>query len=206
MKRLTFKKRFEFYKPDEKTTAVCVDGYTQICEVNNADEKHFYLVGKAVDKLAKYEDLEEQCVKDNLFGLHELCEKWKAFFEEIAELLDYHKKQEKGLLLELPMAIGSEVYVITMCKNIEPVLDGTFETATGYYCPFDLKDSCPHDCADCEEVENKLAVFKDTINHIACDKTGVHLFTEDTRKCCIIGEDAFFTKEEAEEALERMQG
>ena len=61
MERLTFKKWFEFYKPDEETTTISVKGYTQITELEGArGNKGFYLVGEAVDKLAAYEDLEEQ--------------------------------------------------------------------------------------------------------------------------------------------------
>jgi len=81
--------------------------------------------------LAKYEDLEEQCVKDNMFGLHELCEKWKAFYEDIVELLDYRKKQEQGLLLELKVPLGTRIWWLE-----EDFHDGTVEISTGFY---DLK-------------------------------------------------------------------
>ena len=62
MGRITFKKWFEHYKPDEETTTILVNGYTEIVE---ADEicpanSNYYLVGSAIDKLAEYEDAEEQ--------------------------------------------------------------------------------------------------------------------------------------------------
>ena len=63
MERLTIKKRFKHHRPDEETTAVCVDGYIQIVEpIEYATHatSHYYLVGKAIDKLAEYEDAEEQ--------------------------------------------------------------------------------------------------------------------------------------------------
>ena len=66
MERLTFKKWFESFRPDEKTTTICVNGYTQICEpIFTPDSiypqsKNVFLVGEAVDKLAAYEDAEEQ--------------------------------------------------------------------------------------------------------------------------------------------------
>ena len=66
MARLTFKKCFECFRSDEKTTTICVNGYTQICEpIFSPDSIHpqfqnCYLVGEAVDKLASYEDAEEQ--------------------------------------------------------------------------------------------------------------------------------------------------
>ena len=94
MARLTFKKWFEYFKPDEETTTICIDGYTEIverpepfwnasCSMPINPGEHYYLVGSAVDKLAAYEDLEEQ-----------------------------------GLLLKLPFEVGSHVYILTKCLNI----------------------------------------------------------------------------------------
>lgn len=66
MGRLTFKKYFEFYRPMEETTTVCVNGYTQVIEPveydsdGNCLRQNYYIVGEAVDKLAKCEDAEEQ--------------------------------------------------------------------------------------------------------------------------------------------------
>lgn len=88
MARLTFKKWFERFRPDEKTTTICVNGYTQICEpIFLPDSIHpqfqnCYLVGEAVDKLAAYEDAEEQgllyrlpCkIGDIVFAIVEECE------------------------------------------------------------------------------------------------------------------------------------
>lgn len=53
--RLTCKKRFEFYHPDEEVAALDITANTYIAENNR-----YYLVGEAVDKLAKYEDEEKQ--------------------------------------------------------------------------------------------------------------------------------------------------
>ena len=60
MERLTFKKRFETYKPDEETTAILISDYTLAVEKEWTGTKHYYLIGEAVDKLAEYEDAEEQ--------------------------------------------------------------------------------------------------------------------------------------------------
>jgi len=69
MDRLTFKKWFEHYKPDEETTTICVDGYVQIVETQESNygdliakhqKQHHYLVGDAIDRLAEYENAEEQ--------------------------------------------------------------------------------------------------------------------------------------------------
>ena len=90
MKRFTFKKWFEHYKPDEETTTILVNGYTQIVEPAFDFEEtslqavsNYYLVGKAIDKLAEYEDAEEQ-----------------------------------GLLMRLPCKVGDEVFIIgTKCRS-----------------------------------------------------------------------------------------
>lgn len=63
MGRLTFKKRFEHYNPDKETIVICVDDYTQIVESEETqfgEFLHYYLEGKAVDKLAGYEELKER--------------------------------------------------------------------------------------------------------------------------------------------------
>ena len=63
MGRLTEKRRFKYFRPDEETTTVCVDGYIEHVEIDDDSikkEHHYYLVGEAFDKLAEYEDLEEQ--------------------------------------------------------------------------------------------------------------------------------------------------
>lgn len=62
MGRLTFKKWFECFKPDEETTTILVNGYTQIVEPDEiyARNSNYYLVGTAVNKLSEYEDAEEQ--------------------------------------------------------------------------------------------------------------------------------------------------
>lgn len=66
MNRLTFKKWFEHFKPDEETTTILVNGYTQIVEPDYLNRnslqaiQNYYLVGEAVEKLATYEDAEEK--------------------------------------------------------------------------------------------------------------------------------------------------
>lgn len=63
-------------------------------------------------KLAEYEDAEEQCIEENQCGLRELLLKWKEFFDDIAELYDYRKAEEQGVLLRLPCKVGDTVYII----------------------------------------------------------------------------------------------
>ena len=67
---------------------------------------------KMARKLADYEDLEEQCITENQCDLRMLLLKWKEFFDDIAELYDYRKAEEQGLLLRLPCPIGTKVYAL----------------------------------------------------------------------------------------------
>ena len=168
-------------------------------------------------KLGKYEDLEEQCIKENAFGIRLLLEKWKEFFEDIQELAEYRKLKKQGRLLILPCVVGDTVYVIAECENIPTVLDGTLYdsngspgTATGYYCPYE--DECPHECIECEDLfdcdnfKNKSAVFKDEVDSITITEMEVLIVTKKCRVISQIGEFIFLTKEEAEAALEKMKG
>lgn len=103
----------------------------------------------------------------------------------VKKLSDYEDLVEQGRLIELPCAIGSEVYVLAECRNISPQLDGTLYssdgspgTATGYYCPYD--DDCPHinisdDCDKCKDI---TAIFKDEVKSVVIDDLGVRLFTD----------------------------
>lgn len=65
MNRFTFKKWFEYFRPGEETTTICVDEYTQIVEPVDINrdcaigKQHYFLVGAAVEKLAEYEDADE---------------------------------------------------------------------------------------------------------------------------------------------------
>lgn len=77
-----------------------------------------------INKLAKYEDLEKQCIEENQCGLRELLLKWKEFFDDIAELYDYRKAEEQGLLKMLPCRVGDTVYVSTKTIRKSKVIFG----------------------------------------------------------------------------------
>lgn len=120
----------------------------------------------------------------------------------LRKLSQYEDAEENGLLLKLPCKIGATVYVLAECENIPAVLDGTlYGSATGYYCPYDLNEKCPHVDCDCDEAENKTAVYEDTVTYIGYDETGLIVSTELTLICGSIGEHIFLTREEAERAL-----
>lgn len=126
----------------------------------------------------------------------------------LQRLSQYEDAEENGLLLKLPCKIGATVYVITQCKYIKPVPDGTlydsdggYGTATGYYCPYDLNEKCPHVDCDCDEAENKTAVYEDTIEGFYVEMFRLFAYTHFTGICGEIGKEIFLTKEEAERAL-----
>lgn len=133
----------------------------------------------AIDKLAEYEDLEEQgrllklpvAVGDTVYVLAE-CE-------------------------NIPTQLDGTLYG----ANGEP------GTATGYYCPYE--DNCPFDDEDfenCEKFKDKTAVFEDTVLFIACYENEICVVTE---KCAVhsqVGEYIFLTRPEADRALAEMEG
>lgn len=145
------------------------------CQLDEGIEK----LGDVFEKLAEYEDLEEQgkllklpvAVGDTVYVLAE-C-------EHIEPQLD-------GTLYD-----G----------------DGGMGTATGYYCPYE--DKCPFDSEDfesCEKYVKTTAVFEDVVNQVTVDGEfeGMYICTKNCSICGIFGKDVFLTKSEAEEALKKM--
>ena len=120
-----------------------------------------------------------------------------------------------------PCKVGDTVYVVTTCEDFGKVLDGTlwgenggFGTATGYYCSYELSDSCPHEdgfeeCeGGCKCFENKLAVFEDCVESITIYEHETVVFLIN---CGSVGfEDfaktVFLTKEEAIAKLAELKG
>ena len=132
------------------------------------------------------------------------------------EIRMYRKLEEQGLLLRLPCKVGSTVYAICTCEAVGTVLDGTlygsnggFGTATGYYCPYELSDKCPHtDADDCDEYKNIEAVFEDTIEYINITEYEVIIGLKNTNLCVTIdeiGKSVFLTQAEAEKKLKEME-
>ena len=139
------------------------------------------------------------------------------------KLKEYEDAEEQGLLLRLPCEVGDTVFAITTCKDFEKVLDGTLYgangepgTATGYYCPYELSDSCPFESdfdeyigyiGGCECFENKFAIFEDCIESIMICENDKMIFLENCESFSFsdFGKTIFLTKEEAEEALAKMK-
>lgn len=153
-------------------------------------------------KLAEYEDAEDQGL---ILRLPAPLDDVESF--EIAD---------KGIWMKIPCQIGDTVYVICECETIPPQLDGTLYgengepgTATGYYCPYE--ENCPHvgkaceDDFDCDKFKGKPAVFEDSVIAVWHDESGVSIITSNCPINSRLGEYVFFTKEEAEQALARME-
>lgn len=193
------------------------------CQVDEGME----LLKYALEKLAEYEDLEER-IGVPLEELAKLCDKHipkdcqnpnKAIIltdEDVDRWNEYKNAEEQGLLLRLPCKVGDTVYTICTCEAVDTVLDGTlygsngvFGTATGYYCPYELSDKCPHiDSDDCDECKNTEAVFEDTIDYINITECEILIGLKNTNLCVTVdefGKTVFLTQEEAEQKLKEME-
>lgn len=166
---------------------------------------------------AKIENMED-CIEK--MALHDKREVGIEFLTSTVkyfkELRRYLRAEEQGLLLRLPCKVGMTVYAICTCVAVETVLDGTlygsnggFGTATGYYCPYELNDKCPHaEAEDCDECKNTEAVFEDTIDCINITEYEILIVLKNTNLCVTvdeIGKTVFLTKEEAEQKLKEME-
>lgn len=83
------------------------------CETDEGIEK----LECALKNLKEYEDLEEQCAKENGFCLRMLLQKWKEFIDDIQELYGYRKLEEQGRLLKLPCAVGDTIFHLCRMDN-----------------------------------------------------------------------------------------
>lgn len=122
--------------------------------------------------------------------------------EQVRELADAGKQ---GLLLRMPCKVGDTVYVLAECEKIRSVLDGDYDNATGYYCPYELSGMCPHDTDSCENVESVTTVFEDTVKAVWIEETGLEIITENTNVMGMIGQCIFLTRAEAETKLAEME-
>ena len=142
MERLTEKKSFLSYHSLQPVNVVKI-GTEEEFKVETMND--LYLVGSAIDKLAEYEDLEEQ-----------------------------------GLLLRLPVPEGAVVYTLSYI----------------YECKFDY-DCKEFDAYKCEEdipCKHQYKVYR--VKETKFQK----------QMLAMLGETVFLTKEEAEQALARMEG
>lgn len=180
------------------TENMCCD---EVC--NSVDYCADCLVDKAFSRLADIEDI----LGDD-YGLDWLKEVVEADKEYRCEIL--------------PFGIGETVYMITKCKYVPKILDGTLYdwdgspgTATGRYCPYELCKRCPFKTDEggwtsCEKHREEYAVFEDTV--ISCtigDPDSEYYMGLDFNSIGFsekdVGESVFRDREKAEEALKKMK-
>ena len=180
-----------------------------------------------LQSLAEYEDLEE-LIGILLKNLAEICnnkipeecrnpKKAIVLTDKDADRWNEYKNvEEEGLLLRLTCKVGDTVYAICTCEAVDTVLDGTlygsnggFGTATGYYCPYELSDKCPHtEADDCEECKNIENVFEDTVDYINITECEILIGLKNTNLCVTIdeiGKTVFLTQSESEQKLKEME-
>lgn len=117
-----------------------------------------------------------------------------------------------------PCKVGDTVYHITNCKDFPRELDGTlydsnggFGSATGYYCPCELRNNCPFDDEvdfDCDKQKSNLAIFEDEVKGFLVDEYGEMLILLDytgNEYTSELGKTVFLTREEAEAMLKGEQ-
>lgn len=142
MDRLTFKTDLGISidkNEDCPTMSICCN-----CDIPPSRCNYFI---DAIDKLAKYEDLEEHCIKECGCGLNMVVDKYNEFLEHMHELAEYWELEKQGLLLKLPVAEGSIVYVI----------DYYFDCKHNYECPLSYdKYKCEEDIRCEHEYKNTL--------------------------------------------------
>ena len=113
-----------------------------------------------------------------------------------------------------PCKVGDKVYHIAKCDDFHAELDGTLYdslggigSATGYYCPCELRNNCPFDDEEefeCENQKSKLAIFEDEVNGFIIGKyeeTIILLYYTGNEYMHNFGKTVFLTREEAEKAL-----
>ena len=133
-----------------------------------------------IDKLARYEDVEERCIEECGCGLHMVVDKYKEFLEHMHELAECWELEKQGLLVRLPIAEGSTVYVVQHmidCKH-------------DYKCPLSYdKYKCEEDI-HCKHEYVKYRVREAKFNYMMNEKIGVTVF---------------LTKEEAEQHIREVK-
>ena len=135
-------------------------------------------VNVAIKKLSDLEDLEEQCIKENLWGLRMLLYKWKEFIEDIQELYEYRKLEKQNKLLKLPCTVDDTVF---------------------YLFPNDDRKWYIDEMKVCF-----ISMQENQKERMICD---IYLENNDAKAyadLCDFGKMVFLTREEAEAALKEM--
>lgn len=155
--------------PCSETSGICLCGECSFPE-------------NAYQKLGEYEDLEEQCIQENAWGLQMLLEKWKEFLEDIQHLYEYRELEGQGKLVKLPCTVGDTVYHTCIPRNEEPQI-------------IEMKVGCVESCGAARSHKG------------TCEVWNVYAETDYTKayfKFFDFGKTVFLTREEAEAALKEL--
>lgn len=222
------------YEDLEELIGIPLKNLAEICKNKIPEEcrnpnKAIVLTDEDVDRWNGYRDLEDRLhgisinqvvdgfIKTVENQTHEGYENGRILTNEDADRWnEYKNEEEQGLLLRFPCKVGDTVYAICTCEAVDTVLDGTlygsngvFGTATGYYCPYELSDKCPHtEVCDCEKCKNIENVFEDTVDYISITECEILIGLKNTNLCVTVddfGKTIFITKEEAEQKLKEME-
>ena len=102
---------------------------TYCCDENNKNGFDLY-EGRAIDKLAEYENLEEQVLKATGADLPSM----------IGEFMHYYNLQKEGRLVELPCKVGDTVYEANHFWNL--VLERNVASVDIYRDSICVKNGC----------------------------------------------------------------
>ena len=161
----------------ERLTKKFTDGVAYCEEIEDVGIKSINsktYVGKAINKLAEFEDLEEKCIEEHGVGLRTMIDKFGEFIDDIKKYNEYNDLEEKGMLLKLPCKVGDTVYIIRETQMC----------CYGKTCDKDIS------CKEC----------------IMLNTHEIHETKFDLSYFYEFGKSVFLTKEEAEQALKKMEG
>ena len=127
----------------ERLTKKFTDGVAYCEEIEDVGIKSINsktYVGKAVDKLTEYEDLEEKCIEQNGVGLRAMIDKFGEFIDDIEKYNERKDLEEKGMLpgLEIDDNVCKWEYKHPFgdfpgCKNVNYSIS---RDSNWKYCPY----------------------------------------------------------------------
>lgn len=152
------------------------------CELKSVLTCQGLLLQKAYKVVKEYEEMEEQCNKENSWGLRMLLHKWKEFIEDIQELYEYRKLEEQKKLLKLPCTVGDTVYHLCTFGNGESEI-------------IEMKVGCVEPCGSIRQ-HNGVCEIWNVYAETDCTKAYFRFFD--------FNKTVFLNKEAAEAALKKM--
>ena len=139
---------------------------------------------RILNKLAEYEDLEEECIKETSWSLKILLKEFFEEAEDIQELYEYRELKKQGKLLKSPCAVGDIIWGNDFGESRDYIVTG--------FSFGELNDDC---CTEEETFGQVIVYFKNSDGSITGSTPANN-----------IGKSIFLTQEEAEAALKALKG